>query len=139
MAYRTNNNLICHLTPNPQPLDPFTRSESTDSCPGCSKAYIGQTGRDFRTRYNEHKRALQYNHQTSKYALHAATQQHTFGNIQECIRILHTQGKGAHLNTIEKFYIFKEACTHNHLNNDHTIPNSKIFQTILNDFLEESH
>jgi len=93
----------------------------------------------FLCRYNEHKRALQYNQQTSKYALHAATQQHTFGNIQECMQILHTHDKGAHLNTIEKFYIFKEASTHTHLNDDHTIPNSKIFQTILNDFLEEGH
>jgi len=140
IAYCTNNNLLCHLTTNLQPLDLFTRvGVYRLSCPDCSKAYIGQTGHNFRTRYNEHKRALQYNHQTSKYALQAATQQHTFGNIQECTQILHTHDKGAHLNTTEKFYIFKEASTHNHLNDDHTIPNSKIFQTILNDFLEESH
>jgi len=50
------------------------------------------------------------------------------------MQILHTHNKGAHLNTIEKFYMFKEASTNNHLNDDHTIPNSKIFQTILNDF-----
>jgi hypothetical protein len=55
------------------------------------------------------------------------------------MQILHTHNKGAHLNTIERFYIFKEASTNNHLNDDHTVPNSKIFQTILNDFLEESH
>ena len=140
IAYRTNNNLLRHLTPNPQPLDPLTRSGVYRlSCPDCSKAYIGQTGRDFRTRYNEHKRALQYNPHTSKYALHAATQQHTFGNIQEHMQILHTHNKGAHLNTIEKFYIFKEASTSNHLNDHHTVPNSKIFLTILNDFREENH
>jgi hypothetical protein len=63
----------------------------------------------------------------------------TFGNIQEYMQILHTHNKGAHLNTIEKFYIFKEASTNNHLNDDHTIPNSKIFQTILNNFREENH
>ena len=72
-------------------------------------------------------RALQYSHQTSKYALHAATQQHTFGNLQECMQILHTHNKDAHLNTIERFYIFKKASTNNHLNDNHTIPNSKIF------------
>jgi len=53
------------------------------------------------------------------------------------MQILHTQNKGAHLNTIERFYIFKEASTNNHLH-DHTVPNSKIFQTLLNDFLEEN-
>jgi hypothetical protein len=71
--------------------------------------------------------------------LHAATQQHTFGNIQECMQILHTHDKGAHLNNIEKFYIFKEASTHTHLNDDRTIPNSKIFLTILNEILEEGN
>ena len=85
------------------------------------------------------KGALQYNHQTSKYALHAATQQHTFSNIQECTQILHTHNKGAHFNTIERFYILKEDSTNNHLNDDHAAPNSKIFQIILNDFLEESY
>jgi hypothetical protein len=136
IAQCTTNNLLHHLTPNPQPLDPFTRSGVyRPSCPDCRKAYIGQTGRNFRTRYNEHKRAFQYNHQFSKYALHAATQQHISGNIQECMHILHTQNKGANLNTIERFHIFKEASTNNHLNDDNTVPNSKVFQNILNDFL----
>jgi hypothetical protein len=46
IAYRTNNNLLRHLTPNPQPLDPSTHSGVYRlSCPDCSKAYIGQTGR----------------------------------------------------------------------------------------------
>jgi hypothetical protein len=44
IAYRTNNNLLCLLTPNQQPLDTFTRSGVYRlSCPDCSKAYIGQT------------------------------------------------------------------------------------------------
>jgi hypothetical protein len=55
------------------------------------------------------------------------------------MQILHTHNKGALLNTNEKFYIFKEASTNNHLNDNHTVPYSKIFQTILNDFWEESH
>jgi hypothetical protein len=53
-----------------------------------------------------------------------ATQQHTFGNTQDYMQILHTQNKGAHLNTTEGFHIFKEASTNNHLTDDHTIPNS---------------
>ena len=55
------------------------------------------------------------------------------------MQILHTHNKGAHLNTIKKFYIFKGASISNHLNDHHTVPNSKIFQNILNDFREESH
>jgi hypothetical protein len=58
---------------------------------------------------------------------------------QEHMQILHTCNKAAHFNTIEKFYIFEEATTNNHLNDDHTVPKSKIFQIILNDFREERH
>ena len=74
IASRTTNNLLPCLDLNPQPVDPFTRSGVYRiSCPDCSKAYIGQTGRYLRTGYNEHKRAFQYNQHTSKYALHTAT------------------------------------------------------------------
>jgi hypothetical protein len=59
IAYRTSNNLLRLLTPNRQPPDPLTHSGIYRlSCPDCRKAYIGQTGRDFRTRYNKHKRAF---------------------------------------------------------------------------------
>jgi hypothetical protein len=46
--------------------------------------------------------------------------------------------KGALLNTIERFYIFKEASTHSQLNDPHTVPSSSNFQAILNEFTEEN-
>jgi hypothetical protein len=55
------------------------------------------------------------------------------------MQILHTHNKDAHLNTIEKFYVYKEASTDNHLNDKHTVPNSQIFHTIVSDFREEGH
>jgi spore germination protein YaaH len=100
--------------------------------------YIGQTGRNFTTGYEEHKRTFRYNNQFLKHALHTSTQQHAFGNINDCLKILHTQKKDAHLNTTECFYIFKEASTHNHLNDPHTVPSSSIFQIILSDFIGEN-
>jgi hypothetical protein len=50
------------------------------------------------------------------------------------MEILQYQKKGIHLNTIERFYIYKEASVNSHLNNEHAIPSSKIFKTILKDF-----
>jgi len=47
------------------------------------------------------------------------------------MEVLHLQKKGKHLNTIEKFHIYKEARHNNHLNDDHTIKTNKIFDTIL--------
>jgi len=40
--------------------------------------------------------------------------------------------KGSHLNTIERFHIHKEAASHNHLNDEHTVTPNRIFDTILN-------
>jgi len=55
------------------------------------------------------------------------------------MQILQLQMKGMHLNTIERFYIYKEASINNHLNDDHTIPNNKIFKTILKEFQAASN
>ena len=54
------------------------------------------------------------------------------------MQILRLHRKGNHLNTLERFYIYKEPSSTNHLNDDHTIPNNQIFKTILSNFLEEN-
>jgi len=49
IAFRTNNKLHNLLAHNTQHHDKFTRSGVYKlTCPDCGKAYIGQTGRDFR-------------------------------------------------------------------------------------------
>jgi hypothetical protein len=55
------------------------------------------------------------------------------------MQILQFQTKGIHLNTAERFYIYKEASINSHLNDDHTIPNNKIFEIILKEFQGASH
>ena len=54
------------------------------------------------------------------------------------MQILQFQKKGIHINTVEGFYIYKEASTNNHLNDIYTIPCSKISETILKRFEDES-
>jgi hypothetical protein len=46
------------------------------------------------------------------------------------MQILKHQRKGPHLNTLERFYIHKEANRDNHLNDDHTFLPNKIFEAI---------
>ena len=123
--------LLHHLTQSPHFQDIYTHSGIYKlTCPDCGKAYTGQTGRDFRTCFNEHKSSFCHT-QTSKYAQHLTIHQHAFGNIQDTMQILQLQTKGMHLNTIECFYVHKEVSVNNHLNDDYTIPNNKIFETIL--------
>ena len=95
VAFRTNNNLLRHLTLRPHNQDIDTQSGVYRlTCPYCGKAYVGQTGRDFKTRFDEHKRSFRHDAQTSKYAQHLTTHQHTFGNIQDTMEILQHQKKG---------------------------------------------
>jgi hypothetical protein len=89
IALRTKNNI--------QKL-PMQKYEIPDKCmhsgackltwPDCKKAYIGQTGRGFAERYNEHKNAFKTNSHASNYAKHILEDLHTFGPIHETTQIL---------------------------------------------------
>jgi hypothetical protein len=57
---------------------------------------------------------------------------HTFGSIENTMQILNYQKKGPHLNTIERFYIYKEASyDESQLDKQMIFPN-KICDAILN-------
>jgi hypothetical protein len=101
------------------------------TCPDCNKAYIGQTGRSFAERYNEHKNAFKTNMHSSNYAKHIREQVHTFGPIHETMQILQYHGKGTHLITAERYYIYAEFSKNNHLNDEHFISPNKIFDVLL--------
>jgi len=55
----------------------------------------------------------------------------SFETIENTMQILHHHKKGAHLNTIEWYYIHAEHTANNHLNYEHTIFPNKIFDTLL--------
>jgi hypothetical protein len=89
IAFRTNNNIWKHLSQPPPVQDKYKQSGVYKlTCPDCGKAYIGQTGREFRTRINEHKRAFHHNPQQSKLALHLTDHKHSFGHIDNIMKII---------------------------------------------------
>jgi len=47
------------------------------------------------------------------------------------MQILQNQGKGAHLNTIERHFIHKEFSINNHLNHESNTAPNKIFDALL--------
>jgi hypothetical protein len=47
------------------------------------------------------------------------------------MEILHFSMKSAHLNSIEKFYVYKQTMSDNQLNDKHTVTYNKIFDTLL--------
>jgi hypothetical protein len=45
--------------------------------------YSGQTGRDFKTRYEEHTKDIRSNNDKSRYALHILKENHEYGPIKK--------------------------------------------------------
>ena len=58
-------------------------------------------------RYQEHLHDFKYNNGNSKFAQHLTDNKHSFGPIDKVIKILHTIKKGAMMDTIEKYHIYK--------------------------------
>jgi hypothetical protein len=69
IAFCTNNTIGRLLTQNKPPPDKFSLSGVYKlTCPECQKAYVGQIGRRFNIRYNEHKQAFWNNSHSSSFA-----------------------------------------------------------------------
>jgi hypothetical protein len=64
-------------------------------------------------------------------AEHLLEHGHSFGSIENIMQVIKIQGKGTHLNTIEKFHIHKETINNNQLNEDHTENTNLILNTIV--------
>jgi len=132
IALRTRNTIQKRLMQKHMTPDKYTRSGAYKlTCPDCDKAYVGQTGRSFNKRYNEHKHAFKTNSHSSNYAKHILEELHTFGPIDQTMQVLQYREKGTHLNTIERFFIYAEFAKKNHLNDEHSISPNKIFDSLL--------
>ena len=77
-------------------------------CPDCDKKYIGQTGRPFLIRFQEHVRDYKYGNSKSKFAQHLSDSRHTIGPLENIPAIIHITYKGELLNTVEKITFLKK-------------------------------
>jgi predicted GIY-YIG superfamily endonuclease len=53
--------------------------------------WLGQTGRDLETRFNEHKHSFIHNNHTSKYVLHLLEHSHTLASMHDVMQVLQFQ------------------------------------------------
>jgi hypothetical protein len=86
--------------------------------------------KEFLTQFNEHLQALHNNNYNCNSSKHLLQNQHPFGTIDNTMEILHTTGKGSHLNTTEKHYIYEETKNNNHLNDQNTLEHNAIFRAL---------
>jgi hypothetical protein len=93
--------------------------------------YIGQTGRNFITRFKEHIQDIRNNRTKTGYSQHITNTGHEYGNIENTLNILNVQKKGAFLNTLEKFQIYKKQKTDSLLNENSTDIYNPIFELLL--------
>ena len=83
-------------------------------CPTCLKKYIGQKDRPFHIRFREHYRNYKYANKKSKFAQRVLEEGNSFGPINEIMDTLRIAKKGKMLDTLERFYIFRETQLGNH-------------------------
>lgn len=105
LAFKTSNKLGKFIKNNKSKVKKQDKSGVYRlKCGSCDKVYIGQTGRPFKKRINEHKRSFLNNKHDSNYANHLLEEQHTLNNT---FTILHVENKGRKLNLLESLEINK--------------------------------
>jgi hypothetical protein len=59
-------------------------------------------------RFHEHYNDYKYANNISKFAQHVIDEGHAFGPINDVMDRIHIENKGRLLDTLEKFYVYKE-------------------------------
>jgi hypothetical protein len=132
IAYKTKNTIQKNLQTNNIDHDKYSQSGVYEiKCNSCPLKYVGQTGRNFRTRFKEHIHAIRTNNLTSRYAQHILETGHAYGKIEDTLDILNRENKGPLMNTWERFHIHRLTKDNMQLNDAYTDTRNPIFDLIL--------
>jgi hypothetical protein len=77
---------------------------------------ICEMGRTFNTRYKEHIYNIESNNSNMGYSRYILDTGHTYGTMEDTMDIVRIGRKGQHLNTLEKYYIYKISREKLHMN-----------------------
>jgi hypothetical protein len=116
ISYRTRNtigNILTNKRPNNNPYDEIGVYRL--KCQKCSGVYIGQTRRNFKTRYKEHIQDIKSNNSKTGFSHHILSTGHAYDNIENTLEVLNFQEKGNYLNTLERFHIYTDKKQTNYL------------------------
>lgn len=76
------------------------------TCTDCDVAYVGQTGRNFLTRYTVHLQLFCTNNYKSSFA-HLFDNGHSMELADSVMQAPHISNNGPYLDTLKRFYIFR--------------------------------
>ena len=93
--------------------------------------YTGQTGRPFKTRFQEHVRDFKYNNRISEFVQHQLDNGHSIGKMEDILKVVHIKNKGRMLNTLEHYHIYKDTVAGNQINDKQTSKSNRILETVL--------
>jgi hypothetical protein len=93
--------------------------------------YTGQTGRPFEVRFQEHLRDFKYGGSRSKFAQHLLDNRHAISPMEDIMDIIHITNKGRMMDTLERYYIYKEKKSNNQINDKPTVKTNALFQFIV--------
>jgi hypothetical protein len=93
--------------------------------------YTGQTGRTFRTHFQEHLRNFKHGNGKSSFAQHLLENGHAIRPIEDIMSTIYITNKGRLMDTLEKYYIFREAKIDNQINDNLAVRPNVIFETIV--------
>jgi len=133
VTYSTNNTLEKLLTKKHHPLkDKYENSGIYQlTCPTYSKKYTGQTRRFFRTRFQEHLQDFRHGNGKSSFTQHLLENGHDIGPIEDIMSTTHITNKCRLMDTMEKFYIFRDMKLDNQINDKLAVRPNIIFETIV--------
>jgi hypothetical protein len=100
-------------------------------CLTCELVNVGQTGRDFKTRYKEHINDIRQNVEKSRYAVHMLKENHEYGPIEEVMNVIKMENEGKQLDVYERFYIYKATKQKYVMNEQHSDVNNVLFGLII--------
>jgi len=133
IGYRTTNKLTKHINAHK-----VKRKMETGVykliCNDCDAFYIGQTGRNFETRFKEHVKGVGKQNSKSNYAEHIHKQKHSYTSYTDNLKVIHKAQKGEKLDRLEELEIYKHR-DNKFLLNDR-MPQNDIYRYIINNLME---
>jgi len=82
-------------------------------------------------RFCKHYNDYKYANNRSKFAQHVIDEGNAFCPMNDIMDIIRIANKGKMLDTLEKFYIYKETQSGNHINDKLTVQKNPIFKALI--------
>jgi len=93
--------------------------------------YIGQTARPFKVRFREHFHDFKYKNGKSRFAQHLTDNGHSIRWMEYIVETLRITSKGKMMDTLEKYYIFRETKLNKQINDKLIVKQNSIFDTTV--------